>query len=422
LKEGQPVLFATVHETIEEIRQGRLVIVVDDEDRENEGDLIMAAQFVTPEAINFIEKHARGMLCVPVEAHRLEYLDIPLMVEHGTSRYRTAFTITVDARHGTTTGISARDQYVTIQKLVDPTATAADFLRPGHVQPLRAEPGGVLKRAGHTEAAMDLVKLAGLFPAAILCEIKNEDGSMARLPQLEEFAERHGMKTMTVNGLIKHRGRTEKLVRRAATTELPTRFGVFKAHAYESLVDDKPYLALTLGDATQEGILVRVHSSCTTGDVFHSLRCDCGDQLETALRMIQEAGAGVLLYIQQEGRGIGLMDKLRAYEIQDHGKDTVEANELLGYPPDLRDYGVGTQILLDLGCRLVRILTNNPKKLVGVEGYGLEVMEQIPLQTPVRRENIRYLEAKKTKLGHTLDLTAETLTSEGARADDESEP
>jgi 3,4-dihydroxy 2-butanone 4-phosphate synthase/GTP cyclohydrolase II len=304
-------------------------------------------------------------------------------------------------------------------KLVDPAATSADFLRPGHVQPLRAEPGGVLKRAGHTEAAVDLAKLAGLFPAAILCEIKNDDGSMARLPQLEEFAARHGIKMTTVNDLIRFRGRTEKLVRRAATTELPTRYGVFRAHAYESLVDDKPYLALTLGDVSQEGVLVRVHSSCTTGDVFHSLRCDCGEQLETALGMIQEAGAGVLLYIQQEGRGIGLIDKLRAYELQDHGKDTVEANELLGYAPDLRDYGVGTQVLLDLGCRKVRILTNNPKKLVGVEGYGLEVIEQIPLQTPVRPENVRYLEAKRTKLGHALDLTGELESARPGKRDQE---
>jgi len=396
--------FAPIEEALAEMRAGNFVILVDDEDRENEGDLVMAAEFITPAAVNFLETHARGMLCVPVEQGRLRALEIPLMVAHNTERYRTAFTVTVDAKGVTSTGISAADQAATIRKLADPKARAEDFVRPGHVQPLMAEPGGVLHRSGHTEAAIDLARLAGLKPIAIICEIKNPDGSMARLPDLERFAADHGFKLATIADLIRYRRRTEKLVRRVATTTLPTPFGDFTAHAYESSVETNPYLALTLGDVTQDGTLVRVHSSCLTGDVFHSARCDCGAQLELALRMIREAGCGVLLYIHQEGRGIGLLNKLRAYELQDRGRDTVEANELLGFPADLRDYGIGAQVLVDLGVRNIRLMTNNPKKLVGLQGYGITIMEQVPLAVPPTDHNELYLRAKRDKLGHQLEL------------------
>jgi 3,4-dihydroxy 2-butanone 4-phosphate synthase/GTP cyclohydrolase II len=396
--------FATIEQALAEIRAGNFVIVVDDEDRENEGDLIMAAEFITPAAVNFMETHARGMLCVPADRERLRALEIPLMVADNTERYRTAFTVTVDAKGLTSTGISAADQAATIRKLADPKAQPADFVRPGHVQPLMAEPGGVLHRAGHTEAAIDLARLAGRKPIAIICEIKNADGSMARLPQLERFAADHGLKLITIADLIRYRRRTEKLVRRIAATTLPTPFGVFTAHAYESSVDANPYLALTLGDVTQDGTLVRVHSSCVTGDVFHSRRCDCGAQLELALHMIQEAGRGVLLYVHQEGRGIGLLNKLRAYELQDCGHDTVEANELLGFPADLRDYGIGAQVLVDLGVRNIRLMTNNPKKLIGLQGYGITIMEQVPLAAPPTEHNAPYLRAKRDKMGHQLQV------------------
>ncbi|UCH35561.1 MAG: bifunctional 3,4-dihydroxy-2-butanone-4-phosphate synthase/GTP cyclohydrolase II [Armatimonadota bacterium] len=396
--------FATIEEALAEIRAGNFVIVVDDEDRENEGDLIMAAEFITPAAVNFMEIHARGMLCVPMERERLRALDIPLMVTDNTERYRTAFTVTVDAKGITTTGISAADQAATIRKLADPHAHAEDFVRPGHVQPLMAEPGGVLHRSGHTEAAIDLARLAGLKPIATICEIKNPDGSMARLPDLEKFGADHSSKVMTIADLIQYRRRTEKLVRRLATTTLPTPFGTFTAHAYESVVDTNPYLALTLGDVTQDGTLVRVHSSCVTGDVFHSCRCDCGAQLELAMKMIQDAGRGVLLYVHQEGRGIGLLNKLRAYELQDGGHDTVEANELLGFPADLRDYGIGAQVLVDLGLKNIRLMTNNPKKLVGLQGYGLTIVEQVPLAVPPTEQNACYLRAKRDKLGHQLPV------------------
>ena len=396
--------FATIEEALAEIGAGNFVIVVDDEDRENEGDLIMAAEFITPAAVTFMETHARGMLCAPMEQERLRALDIPLMVANNTERYRTAFTVTVDAKGVTTTGISAADQAATIRKLTDPRAHAEDFVRPGHVQPLMAEPGGVLHRSGHTETAVDLARLAGLRPVGTICEIKNPDGSMARLPDLERFAAGHGFKLITIADLIQYRRRTEKLVRRVATTMLPTPFGDFTAHAYACLVDTNPYLALTLGDVTQDGTLVRVHSSCVTGDVFHSCRCDCGAQLELALRMIQEAGRGVLLYISQEGRGIGLLNKLRAYELQDSGHDTVEANELLGFPADLRDYGIGAQVLVDLGLKNIRLMTNNPKKLIGLQGYGLTIMEQVPLTVPATEQNACYLRAKRDKLGHRLEV------------------
>jgi 3,4-dihydroxy 2-butanone 4-phosphate synthase/GTP cyclohydrolase II len=396
--------FATIEEALAEIRGGNFVIVVDDEDRENEGDLIMAAEFITPAAVNFLETHARGMLCVPIERERLHQLEIPLMVADNTERYRTAFTVTVDAKGVTTTGISAADQAATIRKLADPKSHAEDFVRPGHVQPLMAEPGGVLHRSGHTEAAIDLARLAGLRPAATICEVKNPDGSMARLAELERFGADHGFKLITIADLIQYRRRTEKLVRRVATTTLPTPFGTFTAHAYESLVDTNPYLALTLGDVAQDETLVRVHSSCVTGDVFHSARCDCGAQLELALRAIQQEGRGVLLYVHQEGRGIGLLNKLRAYELQDCGHDTVEANELLGFPADLRDYGIGAQVLADLGLKKIRLMTNNPKKLIGLEGYGLTIVEQVPLAVPATEHNACYLRAKRDKLGHKLDV------------------
>jgi 3,4-dihydroxy 2-butanone 4-phosphate synthase/GTP cyclohydrolase II len=339
-----------------------------------------------------------------MERERLRELDIPLMVADNTERYRTAFTVTVDAKGVTTTGISAADQAATIRKLADSRARAEDFVRPGHVQPLMAEPGGVLHRSGHTETAVDLARLASLRAVGTLCEIKNPDGSMARLPELERFAADHAFKLITIADLIQYRRRTEKLVRRVATTTLPTPFGDFTAHAYACLVDPNPYLALTLGDVTQDGTLVRVHSSCVTGDVFHSCRCDCGAQLELALRMIQEAGRGVLLYISQEGRGIGLLNKLRAYELQDSGHDTVEANELLGFPADLRDYGIGAQVLVDLGAKNIRLMTNNPKKLIGLQGYGLTIMEQVPLTVPATAQNACYLRAKRDKLGHRLEV------------------
>jgi 3,4-dihydroxy 2-butanone 4-phosphate synthase/GTP cyclohydrolase II len=398
--------FCSVEDALSDIREGKMLIVVDDEDRENEGDLVMAAERVTPEAINFMETYGRGWVCVPLLPNRLEQLDLPLMVHHNTTRHGTAFTITVDARHGTTTGISVADQSVTIRALVDPAAKPADLLRPGHVRPLRANPGGTLKRAGHTEATVDLAKLAGLFPAGVLCEIKNEDGSMARLPQLMQFAARHGLRILTIADLIKYRRRTERLVQRAASTTLPTRYGVFQAHAYECALDTKPYVALTMGEiGPDDEVLARVHSGCLTGDVFHSSRCDCGHQLELALQRIQNEGKGVLLYLEQEGRGIGLINKLKAYALQDQGLDTVEANERLGFAPDLRDYGIGCQILYDLGVRKLRLMTNNPKKYAALEGYGLTVVAQIPLVTGVSEDNLRYLEAKRDRMGHILPST-----------------
>jgi 3,4-dihydroxy 2-butanone 4-phosphate synthase / GTP cyclohydrolase II len=398
--------FCSVEDALRDIREGKMVIVVDDEDRENEGDVVMAAERVTPEAINFMETHARGWVCVPMTAERLEFLDLPPMVQRNNTRHGTAFTVTVDARYGTTTGISVADQAVTIQVLVDPHAKPSDLLRPGHVRPLRANPGGVLKRAGHTEASVDLAKLAGLLPAGVLCEIKNADGSMARLPQLMQFAATHALRILTIADLIKYRRRTERLVQRAATTPLPTRYGLFQAHAYECSLDTRPYFALTMGEIRAEDeVLVRVHSGCLTGDVFHSLRCDCGNQLELALQRIQNEGKGILLYLEQEGRGIGLINKLKAYELQEQGLDTVEANERLGFPPDLRDYGIGCQILFDLGARKLRLMTNNPKKYAAMEGYGLTVVEQIPLIAGIGEENRRYLEAKRDKMGHLLPTT-----------------
>jgi len=407
--------FCSVSEAIADIRAGKMLVVVDNEDRENEGDVVMAAECVSPEAINFMEVHARGMICVPMEGARLDALDLRMMVDENTAKLGTAFTVTVDAV-GTSTGISARDKYHTIRTLVSETATSKDLLRPGHVNPLRAATGGVLTRAGHTEAGVDLARLAGLKPAGLICEIKRGDGEMARLPDLEEFAAAHDLKILTIADLIAHRHRTESLVRRAATCRLPTHFGEFTAHAYETTVDNKPYLALTMGEITpDEPVLVRVHSGCVTGDILHSLKCDCGAQLAAALERIQREGQGVLLYLQgQEGRGIGLTNKIRAYALQDEGLDTVEANQRLGFPPDMRDYGIGAQILRDLGVGKMRLMTNNPKKRTALEGFGLHEVETVPLARGINRENHRYLETKRDKMGHLLpqDLRSITGTEE----------
>jgi len=396
--------FCTVDEAVAEIRAGRMLVVVDSEDRENEGDLVMAAEAVTPESINFMETHARGWVCVPMEGDRLDRLGLPLMVNENTARLGTAFTVTVDARQGTTTGISAKEQAHTIRVLLDPATEAADLLRPGHIRPLRAETGGVLKRAGHTEAAVDLARLAGFSPAGVICEIKKADGEMARVPDLLQFAGEHGLKVLTISDLIAYRHRHERLVERRATCRLPTRYGEFTAHAYESTVDNNPYLALVMGEIDpEEPVLLRVHSGCATGDILHSLRCDCGPQLARAMERIQREGRGVLLYLQgQEGRGIGLTNKIRAYALQDERLDTVEANLHLGLPADMRDYGIGAQILYDLGVRRMRLMTNNPKKRAALSGYGLSVVEIVPLTGGVTEENQKYLETKRDKLGHLL--------------------
>lgn len=409
MAEPDEVQFDSIERAIETIRAGGMVVVVDDADRENEGDLILAAERVTPEAINFLERWGRGLLCVPLTAERLDALRIPL-IDRGTAqdRFKTAYTVPVDAASGIGTGISARDRAETIRRLVDPAAGPRDFLHGGHVQPLCAMRGGVLRRAGHTEAAVDLARLAGLEPAAVLCEIKRDDGEMMRLAELREFATRHGLPLISIADLIHHRRQTERLIQCVAVCHLPTEVGEFVCHAYESLIDGSPYLALVKG--TPQGdvpVLVRMHSECLTGDALLSRRCDCGQQLRLAMQLIQEAGCGVLVHIRQEGRGIGLLNKLRAYQLQDQGLDTVEANEHLGFAADLRDYGLGAQVLLDLGVRRMRLMTNNVRKIVALQGYGLEVVERVPLLAEVTPDNERYLLAKAQKLGHLLPLGEE---------------
>jgi len=395
--------FATIEDALEEIRQGRIVLVVDDEDRENEGDLVMAADKATPEAVNFMAMHGRGLICMPMTGERLDELKLGMMVAENTAPMGTAFTVTVDARRGVTTGTSAYDRAVTIRTLVDPQMRAEDLTVPGHIFPLRAKEGGVLRRAGHTEAAVDLARLAGCYPAGVICEVLDEQGGMARLPQLTELAQRYGLEMITIKALIEHRTLKEKLVRRIAATRLPTDFGEFTAIAYEATVYDRVHLALVMGEVVGDAaVLVRMHSECLTGDVFHSLRCDCGSQLLKAMAIIKEAGRGVIVYLRQEGRGIGLHNKVRAYELQDLGLDTVEANQALGFKADLRDYGIGAQILVDLGLRNLRLLTNNPSKRAGLEGYGLQVVERVPLEVPANPENRKYLSTKRNKLGHLL--------------------
>jgi 3,4-dihydroxy 2-butanone 4-phosphate synthase/GTP cyclohydrolase II len=396
---------ATIEEAINDIKSGKFVIVVDDEDRENEGDLVMAAEKVTPEAINFMAKHGRGLICMPVTGERLDALHIPMMVSNNTSKFTTPFAVAVEAREGTTTGISAADRARTVQVIVDPKTRPEDILMPGHMFPLRARDGGVLVRAGQTEATVDLARLAGLQPAGVLCEIMNEDGTMARLPQLEVVANKHGLKIVSVADLIAYRRRHEKLVHRVAEAKLPTKYGEFTAIAYKSDIDPAEHIALVMGDvSTERPVLVRVHSECLTGDVFGSLRCDCGEQVTLAMQSIAKEDRGVFLYMRQEGRGIGFHNKIRAYALQDNGLDTVEANLSLGFAPDLRDYGIGAQILVDLGLHEIRFLTNNPKKIIGFEGYGLKVVEQVPIITPPNPYNRRYLETKKKKMGHLLEI------------------
>ena len=395
--------FATIEEAIEDVRQGKFVVVVDAADRENEGDLTIAAQFATPEAVNFMATHARGLICLCLSEERCDELGLKPITYNNQTPLQTAFTISIEARDGVTTGISAADRSRTIQVAIDPTKGPDAVVQPGHVFPLRARPGGVLQRAGQTEAAVDLARLAGLNPAGVVCEIMNEDGTMARVPDLIRYCEKHDVKLITVADLIEYRRRTEKLVERATSVRLPTAYGEFTAVAFRELLTGKHHIALVKGNVTGgEDVLVRVHSECLTGDVFHSLRCDCGEQLERALARIGAEERGVLLYMTQEGRGIGLLNKLKAYELQENGLDTVEANLELGFPPDLREYGIGSQILADLGLSTIRILTNNPRKITGIEAFGLKVVEQVPIEVPPNAENQRYLEAKREKLGHRL--------------------
>jgi 3,4-dihydroxy 2-butanone 4-phosphate synthase / GTP cyclohydrolase II len=395
--------FATIEEALEEVRRGRMVVVCDGEDRENEGDLVLAGQFATPGAINFMTREARGLICLALEPKRCDELGLDLMAAKNEPPLKTAFTVSIEAAEGVTTGISAHDRARTVQVAIDPRSGPSNLRQPGHIFPLKAKQGGVLERTGHTEASVDLARLAGLIPAGVICEIMNEDGTMARVPDLAPYCERHGLKMITVADLIAYRRRTEKLVERVVATRLPTAFGEFSAVGYRSLVDDKHHVAMVKGEvAGREDVLVRVHSECLTGDVFHSLRCDCGDQLASALAMIEREGLGVLLYLSQEGRGIGLLNKLRAYRLQEDGLDTVEANLKLGLPADLRDYGIGAQILGDLGLTSIRILTNNPKKIIGMEGYGLSVTEQLPIESIPNPHNEAYLRQKAELLGHTL--------------------
>ncbi len=405
--------FATIDEAIEEIRSGHLVVVVDDPDRENEGDLVIAAQFATPDAINFMATHARGLICLCLTGERCDELGLHPMTERNETPLGTAFTVSIEAREGVTTGISAHDRSRTIQVVIHPAATPTDLVQPGHVFPLRAKPGGVLERTGQTEAAVDLARLAGLTPAGVVCEVMNDDGTMARVGDLVPYCERHGLKMITVADLVEYRRRTEKLVERTAKVRLPTEYGDFTAIAYRESLTGRPHLALVHGEVDgAEDVLVRVHSECLTGDVFHSLRCDCGEQLDLALRRIAAEDRGVLLYMAQEGRGIGLLNKLKAYELQEEGLDTVEANLELGFPPDAREWGIGNQILGDLGLTTIRILTNNPRKSAGMEGFGLTVVEQVPIEVPPNAENERYLATKRAKLGHRLHHQGVRLAGE----------
>ena len=394
----------SLEEALDELKAGKLLIVVDDEDRENEGDLVMPAETVTPEAINFIVKYARGLLCMPVIGERLDELQMPLMISQNAGRKdQTAFTISVDYKIGTTTGISAHDRAATVRAMIDPAVNPGDFTRPGHLFPLRYHPGGVLARSGHTEAIVDLCNLAEMYPAGIVCEMMNEDGSMSRLPQLEEFAEEHGLKILSIAQIVAHRRHSERLIERVAETRLPTRYGEFKAIGYRSYFDQGEHIALTTGEwKPDDPVLVRIHSECLTGDVFGSLRCDCGEQVELALKTLSEEGAGVLLYMRQEGRGIGLHNKIKAYSLQDSGLDTIEANKTLGFDADMRHYEAGAQILLDLGISKLRLLTNNPGKVVGLSGFGLEIQDRIPLEASVNDENRSYLTTKKLRMGHLL--------------------
>ena len=393
----------TIDEAIEEMAKGKMVILVDDEDRENEGDLCMAAERVTPEAINFMAKYGRGLICLSLSPERIDELKLPMMTDDNTSSFGTAFTVSIEAKKGVTTGISAADRATTILAAINPASAPEDLARPGHVFPLRARPGGVLQRAGQTEGSVDLARLAGLCPAGVICEIMSDDGTMARMPELLEFSKKHNIRIVTIKDLIGYRIRTERFVHRVSTTKLPTEFGEFTVIAFSNEVDTNVHIALVKGDISpEEDVLVRVHSECLTGDVFGSKRCDCGEQLHRAMEMINEKGSGVILYMRQEGRGIGLVNKLKAYELQDKGLDTVEANIKLGFKPDLRDYGIGAQILVDLGVRKMRLMTNNPKKIVGLEGYGLKVVERVPVETSPHERNLVYLKTKKKKLGHML--------------------
>jgi 3,4-dihydroxy 2-butanone 4-phosphate synthase/GTP cyclohydrolase II len=396
-------IFATIAEAAADLKAGKCIVVIDDESREDEGDLVASAAMATPETINLMIKEARGLICVPMTAERATTLNLPPMVASNEDAHCTAFTISTDARQGITTGISASDRAITANVLADYTKTADDIVRPGHMFPLIAREGGILQRAGHTEASVDLCKIAGLPPVGLICEVIQDDGTMARQAQLIEFAHKFGLKIVNVKQIIEYRNRYEKLIKRVVDTLLPTEYGDFKAICYTSEIDNRPYLAITLGELNEDPILTRVHSSCLTGDVFHSLRCDCGEQLKRALEMIQEEGRGVLLYIDHEGRGIGLANKLRAYELQDKGADTVEANEMLGFAADLRDYGIGAQVLCDLGLRKLRLLTNNPRKIIGLEGYGLEVVEAVPIIIDPNKHNEKYLRTKRDKLGHLLN-------------------
>ena len=396
-------VFSSIPEAIEDIRSGKFVVVVDDEDRENEGDLTIAAQFVTPDAVNFMAIHARGLICLCLTPERCNDLGLRQMTDLNETPYGTAFTVSIEAREGVSTGISAHDRAHTIQVAIDPGSGPRDLVQPGHVFPLRARPGGVLQRSGQTEAAVDLARLAGLAPAGVVCEVMNDDGTMARVPDLIPYCERHGLRMITVADLIEYRRRTEKLVERVVSVRLPTDYGEFQAVAYQELMTDKAHVALVKGDVDGvEDVLVRVHSECLTGDTFHSFRCDCGEQLQTAMRRIEQEGRGVVLYLRQEGRGIGLLNKLRAYELQEQGRDTVEANLELGFTADAREYGIGSQILADLGLTTIRVLTNNPKKIEGISGYGLTVVSQEPLEVAPGDDNRRYLETKRDKLGHTI--------------------